>query len=161
MTTSNEIMKWASPAEAVKIRLGKDFPWWSWHQGQQRDNIVACKHKYTKNHRPLRDLIISVDSTPNLPCHIYCLPQEHKNHQMWTLTVFVHAISLLFLTYCEQNSLCEFMDYALICIIPLYLPKTGTYIFFSNLTPDRKSDQSVCLTHSAAWCIVEIWEVHT
>ena len=84
---------------------GMDFPWWSWHWGQQADNNTAPRTQIYWNHRTLRDLIMSARG-PNYHPTTLCLPSaKHKACQVCIFKVLLSSF-LLFLSHSGTGQDC-------------------------------------------------------
>lgn len=121
--------------------MGKDFPRWSWHWGQQADNNMAHIHKYPEIIDPWgTSKCLHEDATTTLPHHIYHLP--NTDCQMSILPFLLY-----FSLTVEQDSICEFMlpreTFAL-------LLKWNVNIVF-GLCFAPTSQQEILSTHQPVW----------
>lgn len=110
--------------------------WWSRYWGHGLHTQITWN-------RRLRDLIILYENpTTTLTLHIH--------HRMFTFTVFMHFCnSHVSCLVHKTRTLCEFMVHAL------------TSFKLKQEHPFFKPTHSlsVCWTHSATWCLPEIWKI--
>lgn len=160
----NGITKWAFPVELpwlVVFPIDEDFPWWSWHRGQQADNNMACKHKYPEIIDPWgTSYCLHEDPTTTLQHHIYHLPNKGTakcDHLKMSFLLF-------FLSYSStRQSVWIYGSFWDVRLTAFILVRNMNIVSVLNPPHDRKLDQPIslfdtlgCMTHCSDFGAVYI-----